>query len=231
MKACMPPEPGSPGEMSGAPAFPPVHEPLRQFLRDLRTTPGGLTSRETARRLVVYGLNELSRRGGRTWSKELARQFTHPLVLLLWTTAALALVANTAVLAAAIIGVIVLLNTGFAFWQEQQAERAVEALTDYLPLQATALRDNRQGVPARGLVLGDVLLIEDGDAISTDAPLLEGLLEVDLYTLTGESTPVERYAGAPDSGGSVFSASDLVFSGTVATSGSASVGLPNRHDD
>lgn len=217
----MPPEPESSERMIDASASPPVHGPLRLLLRDLRTTPRGLTSREAARRLVVYGPNELRRRGGHTWPGELARQFTHPLALLLWAAAALALVANTAVLAAAIVGVIVL-NAGFAFWQEQQAERAVEALTDYLPHRATVLRDNRrQGVQVRELVPGDVLLIEEGDAICADARLLDGALEVDLSTLTGESTPVERYAGAPDSGGSVLSAPDLVFSGTAATSGSA----------
>lgn len=89
-------------------------EPLRLLFRDLQTTPRGLSSREAARRLVAYGPNEIRRRGGRTWPRELAQQFTHPLALLLWAAAALAFVTNTAVLAAAIVGVIVL-NAGFAF--------------------------------------------------------------------------------------------------------------------
>lgn len=199
-----------------------IHEPIPLLLRDLHTTLRGLSSREAARRLVAYGPNELSRRGGLTWPGELFRQFAHPLALLLWVAAALALVTNTAVLAAAIAGVIVL-NAGFAFWQEQQAERAVETLKDYLPRRATVLRDGRRlGVEVRELVPGDVLLIEEGEAISADALLLDGALEVDMSTLTGESTPVERYAGAPDQGGPVLSAPDLVFSGTVCTGGSAS---------
>jgi magnesium-transporting ATPase (P-type) len=198
-----------------------VHEPLQLLLRDLSTTLRGLTSREAARRLLAYGPNELRRRGGRTWPKELAQQFTHPLALLLWAAAVLALVTNVTVLAAAIVGVIVL-NAGFAFWQEQQAEHAVEALTNYLPRRATVLRDgHRQGVEVRELVPGDVLLIDEGEAISADARLLSGALEVDMSTLTGESTPVERYAGAPDRGCPVLSALDLVFSGTVCTGGSA----------
>src|SRR5690242_4192317 len=68
-----------------------VHEPVPLLLRDLHTTVRGLTSREAARRLVVYGPNELHRRGGRTWPRELVRQFTHPLALLLWAAAVLAL--------------------------------------------------------------------------------------------------------------------------------------------
>ena len=233
------PEPRSPEGMTGGPTpvskseapetnapmtltLQSVHEPLRLLFRDLRTTPRGLSSREAARRLVSYGPNELRRRGGRTWHKELARQFTHPLALLLWGAAALALLTNTAVLAAAIVGVIVL-NAGFSFWQEQQAERAVEALADYLPHHASVLRDGRRlEVEVRELVPGDVLFIEEGDAISADARLLEGVLEVDMSALTGESTPVERRAGALDVNGPILSAPDLLFSGTVATSGMAS---------
>jgi len=199
-----------------------VHEPIRLLFRDLKATPDGLSSREAARRLVAYGPNELRRRGGRTWPKELARQFTHPLALLLMAAAVLALLTNSAVLAAAIV-VVIALNAGFAFWQEQQAERAVEALADYLPQQASVLRDGRRlEVEARELVPGDVIFIEEGNAISADARLLEGALEVDMSTLTGESTPVERRAGVPDLEVPLLSAPDLLFSGTVATSGTAS---------
>ena len=200
---------------------PPVQGPVPLLLRDLGTTLHGLTSREAARRLIAYGPNELRRRGGRTWPRELIRQFTHPLALLLWVAVLLALVTNTMVLAAAIVAVIVL-NAGFAFWQEQQAERAVEALAGYLPHLATVVRDGRQQeIAARELVPGDVLLIEEGDAISADARILDGTLEVDMSTLTGESTPVERSARVPDQGMPVLSAPDLVFSGTACTGGSA----------
>jgi calcium-translocating P-type ATPase len=199
-----------------------VHEPLRHLYRDLRTSPRGLSNREAARRLVAYGPNELRRRGKRTWPKELAQQLTHPLALLLWAAAALALLADTAMLAAAIVGVI-LLNAGFAFWQEQQAERAVEALAGYLPHRASVLRDgHRCVVEVRDLVPGDVIFVEEGDAISADARLLDGALDVDLSALTGESVPVERYARAPDRDGDLLSAPDLIFSGTVCTGGMAS---------
>jgi calcium-translocating P-type ATPase len=214
-----PPEPGEPSAEEMSRQL--VYEPVPLLLRDLATTRRGLSSREAARRLVVHGPNELSRRGGRTWPRELARQFTHPLALLLWAAAALALIANTAILAAAIVGVIVI-NAGFAFWQERHAERAVETLKDYLPRRTTVLRDGRWvGVEVRDLVPGDVIQIEEGDAISADARLLEGTLEVDMSTLTGESTPVERRAGTANRDGAPRSSSDLVFSGTLATSGSA----------
>ena len=64
-------------------------EPLAQLFQDLRSTPGGLSGREAARRLEVTGPNELARRGGRRWPGELAGQFTHPLALLLALAAVL----------------------------------------------------------------------------------------------------------------------------------------------
>jgi P-type E1-E2 ATPase len=71
--------------------------------------------------------------------------------------------------------VVIVINAAFAFIQEQQAERAVEALAGYLPLRAKVLRDGRQqAVDAVEVVPGDVLVIEEGDRISADARLLSG---------------------------------------------------------
>ena len=121
--------------------------------------------------------------------REVVREFTHPLALLLWGAAALAFVAATPILGWAILGVIVI-NAVVAFLQERQAEKAVEALARYLPLQARAVRDGAPiMVPAVDLVPGDVLLIGEGDRVPADARLIEGSLEVDLSTLTGESGP------------------------------------------
>ena len=59
---------------------------------------------------------------------------------------------------------VIVLNAAFAFAQERQAERAVEALRAYLPQQATVRRDGeRVLVDATELVPGDVLLVEEGD--------------------------------------------------------------------
>jgi calcium-translocating P-type ATPase len=195
-------------------------EPVDVLLRHLETGRSGLSEREAARRLVAAGPNELRRRGGRRWPRELARQFTHPLALLLWVAGALAFIGVSAVLAAAIVAVIVL-NALFAFVQEQQAERAVEALERYLPAQATVIREGgRRQVEARELVPGDVIVLEAGNQISADARLLEGALEVDLSALTGESLPVFRSA-EQDQRGPLLAARDLVFSGTSALGGEA----------
>ncbi len=195
-------------------------DPAQLFL-ELRSSPEGLSGREAARRLEAYGPNELERRGGPTWPRQVLAQLIHPLALLLWLAAALAFAAGTPILGEAIIAV-VLLNAAFAFAQERQAERAIEALRTYLPQQASVLRDGRaQEVEARELVPGDVLLLSEGDRVSADARLLEGALEVDLSTLTGESQPVYRSAEFVDETGPVLEARDVVFSGSSCVGGEA----------
>ena len=161
--------------------------PVELLYRDLRAGPNGLSGREVERRLAVHGRNELQRRGGPTWPAEVAKQLTHPLALLLWAAAGLAIVAGSPTLCAAIVAVIVL-NAVFAFAQERHAERAVEALRRYLPPHALVLRDGAPvQIDAAELVPGDVLILAEGDGISADARLVDGTVEVDISTLTGES--------------------------------------------
>ena len=207
--------------MNGAGPVLDPNERIDRLLRRLRASRGGLTQREAERRLLSYGPNELQRRTARRWPRELMRQLTHPLALLLWGAAALAAVAGIAPVAIAVV-VVVLLNAGFAFAQERQAERAVEALRRYLPAQARVLRDGQlHQVDAARLVPGDILAIAEGERISADARLIEGAVEVDMSTLTGESATATRSADLLDPNRPLIQARDLVFSGTDCTGGEA----------
>ncbi|MBX5470604.1 MAG: cation-transporting P-type ATPase [Thermoleophilaceae bacterium] len=191
------------------------------LLRDLRARREGLSFAEARRRLLSYGRNELVRHGARRWPRQIVEQLVHPLAVLLWAAALLALLTSTAALAGAIVAVI-LLNAVFAIFQERQAERAVEALREYLPPQAAVVRDGRvQQVSAAELVPGDLLVLAEGDRVSADARLIEGSLEVDMSPLTGESAPVARTADAADVDVPLLRARELVFSGTTCTAGEA----------
>ncbi len=207
--------------MTALAAGPDPTEQADLLLRDLHTDLHGLSQREADRRLLRFGRNELVRRGGRRWPRQLAQQFTHPLALLLAAAAVLAVVAGIVVLAAAIAAVIVL-NAALAFVQERQAEAAIEALKDYLPPHATVIRDGReQLVEAALLVPGDIVVLAEGDRVSADARLLRGALELDMSALTGESLPLLRAADGDSAGVPLLMASDLVFTGTSCTGGEA----------
>ncbi|WP_240492183.1 cation-transporting P-type ATPase, partial [Mycobacterium alsense] len=91
--------------MSAASALNP-EEAADLLLRDLRSGPEGLSTREARRRLLQHGPNTLRRRQRRRWPTELAHQFTHPLALLLWLAAGLLLIVGSHVIAAAVISII-----------------------------------------------------------------------------------------------------------------------------
>ena len=196
--------------------------PLPDVLAGLRTSADGLTADEAAARLARDGPNELTARPGPSFLSQLVRQLVHPLALLLWLAAGLSLATGAVTLGVAIL-LVIALNAGFALIQERHAEHAVAALSSYLPQQAVVVREGRQArVEARLIVPGDVLVVEEGDAICADAKLLSGAVEVDLSAVSGESVPVVRTAdveGPPAT--RVIDAADVLLSGTTCTSGEA----------
>ncbi|GAA1148341.1 cation-transporting P-type ATPase [Nocardioides aquiterrae] len=207
--------------MAGGPG---LLQPLPDVLADLGVTPAGLTSDQAAERLARFGPNELTAHRGPSFLSALVRQLVHPLALLLWLAAGLALATGTVVLGVAIL-LVIALNAAFALAQERHAEHAVAALSAYLPPHAVVLRDGgRAGIEAREIVPGDVVLVEEGDAICADAKLLSGAVEVDLSAVTGESVPIVRSAAcaAPvEVPTRLVDASDVLLSGTTCTSGEA----------
>ena len=196
-------------------------EAIGLLLRDLRAAEGGLSTAEARRRALQYGPNELRRRGGLRWPSELAAQLTHPLALLLWTAAALSFAVGNGVVGIAVL-LVIGLNAGFALAQELQAERAVEALAAYLPQSTTVLRDARPvSLNVAELVPGDVVLLEEGERVPADVRLLDGAVDLDMSTLTGESAPVMRSAELVDAGVPRLQARDLAFMGATCTEGDA----------
>ncbi|MGE0459373.1 MAG: cation-translocating P-type ATPase [Bauldia sp.] len=187
----------------------------------------GLTSTEASRRLGQYGRNELDAVPPIPAWRRLLRQFSDVLVILLLVAVAISTVLwaverDTPLPYEAIaIFAIVVLNALMGFVQEARAERSLAALRSLTAARASVMRDGaRQSVAAAELVPGDVILIEEGDAIPADARLLESVaLQTAEAALTGESLPVAKdMAPVPDAA-SLGDRRDMVFSGTVATYG------------
>ncbi len=108
-----------------------------------------------------------------------------------------------------IIIVMLLINAGVRFWEENKAENAVELLKNKLAITARVLRDNNwQVINARELVPGDTVRIRLGDIIPADLILLEGdYLNLDESALTGESLPSNKKS------------SDIVYGGSIVKKG------------
>ena len=201
---------------------------VAEALASLRSSPGGLSSGEAARRLGEYGANEVEKRAQLHWGWLLARQFTHFFALLLWLAAGMALLAHVLhpgqgmiTIAAAII-VVILVNGLFSFWQEYRAEKTLAALSRLLPRRAKVLRDGGVEVlPAEALVPGDVLLLEQGDLIPADCRLIEAFgVRVNNATVTGEALPQARHVNAVAEDELVHAA-NMLLAGTTLVGGSA----------
>ncbi|MBI3515171.1 MAG: cation-transporting P-type ATPase, partial [Proteobacteria bacterium] len=197
-------------------------------LQRLGTSPQGLTSAEAARRLESFGPNLVERVRRTSHWVRLLREFTHFFALILWASAALALVSEwrepgggMLVLGIAIIGVI-LVNGLFSYWQTFRGERALEALQRLLPNTVRAMRDGRiMSVGADTLVPGDIVLLEQGDAIPADCRMVAGFsAQVNDAALTGESLPRPREPSSSTASAPMESA-NLLLTGTMLIAGEA----------
>ncbi|MBI5772485.1 MAG: cation-transporting P-type ATPase [Verrucomicrobia bacterium] len=199
---------------------------LAEAFASLQSGPAGLSASEAARRLAEYGPNAVEPVRGEPLPLRFLRGFTHFFALILWVAAGLAFFAEwhdpgqgMGTLGWAIIGVIVV-NGAFSFWQEYRAEQALQALKNLLPRQASVVREGQaQRIPATNLVPGDVLLLEEGDAIPADCRLVEAFaVRVNNATVTGESLPHSRDA-EPSSEADLLHSGNLLLAGTWLVSG------------
>ena len=167
--------------------------PQEEVVGALQSTPEGLTDQEATLRLERFGPNTLPHLKRRPLLLRLVDQMLHFMAILLWVAGALAFAAGTPQLGWAIWGV-VLINGGFSFWQEFQAERTLSTLASSLPQQAQVWRDGvLKSVAAEALVPGDRVALEEGERVPADCRLLRSsALMLDLSVLTGESQSVPR---------------------------------------
>jgi hypothetical protein len=161
-----------------------------EVMASLSSDANGLGMAEATSRLEKYGHNEL------TFEKPSAlmrflRQFRSGLIYLL-LAAAVVTAALEMWVDSAVIFVVVVANAIIGFIQEGKAEGSMEVLTKMMVLECTVLRDGaRRDIPARELVPGDVVLLEEGDRVPADLRLVYVRnLAVDEAPLTGESVPV-----------------------------------------
>ena len=181
----------------------------------------GLKQGEAARRLIEHGANELkSSHRISPWSILLA-QFKNALIAILLVATALSVFLGHSAEAIAI-ALIVLFAVLLGFAQEYRSERALEALRQMAAPTATALRDGEEVViPARDIVIGDVILLRSGDKAPADARLIEAInLQIEEAALTGESLPVEKQTEALGDGEwPLAERKNMVYAGTAITYG------------
>ena len=168
---------------------------LTEIYEVLRTSEGGLSDKEAAERLRKNGRNELRSRPPKTILQMLKAQIIDPMVLILIGAAFFSAVLQEWT-EAAVIFTIVIVNAIIGIVQEKKAQSSLEALRKMSAPSARVLREGEESViPAGELVVGDIVMLGDGDMIPADIRLIDSAnLKVQEASLTGESVPSEKEA-------------------------------------
>src|SRR3990172_5059918 len=207
-------------EGSGRDAYIPLTK--EEIFAELNTRETGLTEEEARRRFHAVGPNILKRVAGKHLLYDFLHNLTNLFAILLWLGGILAFIAGMPELGWAIF-LVIIINAAFSFWQEYKAERAVEALQRLLPQKVKVIRDGKEKeIPGNELVLGDIILLSEGNSIPADGRLVEADdMRIDNSPLTGESRPVYKMAESLENGKNFIwtEMPNLIFAGTGVLSG------------
>ena len=159
----------------------------------------GLSSEQAQQRLLADGCNELPSAKPRSVLAIAWRVVREPMFMLLIACGGIYLLLGDLQDAAILLGSVFIIM-GISFTQERKSERALEALRDLSSPRALVLRDGRQQrIAGRDVVVGDIILLAEGDRVPADAMLFDGHgMTVDESLLSGESAPVRKEASAAE---------------------------------
>ena len=191
------------------------------LMNQFQTGNEGLSGAEAEKRLQKYGPNTIQQGKKRSEILVFLANFTSLMAILLWVSGIIAMFAGMMELGIAIWAVNVI-NGCFSYWQQHAAQKATDSLKKMLPSYVKVRRDGKsQQIQVEQLVPGDVFDIQAGDSIPADARVFNtSNLQIDESSLTGESVPVEKKADYHHGDGE-FAQQNIVFAGTVSTSGTA----------
>jgi sodium/potassium-transporting ATPase subunit alpha len=203
--------------------------PISELYQSLDSHETGLSDEEAERRLKIVGTNELHVRQQTPGYIKFLLQFKNFFAILLMVGGSLAFFADyldpgqgNFYIGCALYGV-VLLNAIFTFIQAYQSEKIMQSFQKMLPTMVNIEREGEvKQIAASQVVPGDIMLLYEGDKVSADGRLIRvNQLQVDMSSLTGESTPETLQLEADSE--NPYQSRNMVFSGTLVQSGNAKV--------
>lgn len=187
----------------------------------------GLTGAEASARLSANGSNELLPTAPVPVWKRVLAQFQDPLIYLLLVAIAIALVAWGVdgfagwPTDALVIAAVVVLNGALGYLEEAKARDAVAALSRMSEAKSSVIRGGRRlQINSAELVVGDMLVLSEGDAVGADARLMQtAALRVLEAPLTGESEAVLKKPATLERAVALGDRLNMVFKGTAVAQG------------
>lgn len=174
-------------------------ESAEDVIRAVDSSPEGISEAEAAARLEKNGKNKLDEGKKDSLLKRFVNQLKDPMIIMLIVAAAISCV--TGFLKGEgldadvfIILFVVIVNAVLGVYQESKAEAAIEALQEMSAAKSKVIRGGKmQIVHSEDLVVGDVIVLEAGDAVPADARIIEcASMKIEEAALTGESVPVNK---------------------------------------
>lgn len=176
-------------------------------------SPYGLSSVQVKSKLHRFGPNNFAKEKV-SGLKIFLGQFLNPMSFILISASGLSVFMGE-YSDAAVIAVIVLLNSVLSFIQEYRSGKAIEKLSEFIERKCLVIRNNEQIIiEASQLVPGDTILLRNGDVVPADIKIMDShRLSVNESQLTGESVSVDKGCDAPGNG------CDLLYTGSVIEKG------------
>lgn len=194
--------------------------PIKQIISQLKSSPQGLSTKESQKRLKTCGLNELKRKEELSKIKLFLSQLYNPFLAILFLAILLSLLVQE-YRNAIVIASIIILNAILGFIQEYRAEKALDMLKRLAHPYAKVIRNNKPiKINSALLVPGDIILFETGDHIPADARIIEyHELQLTESSLTGESQPVEKQECTLKSETLLAERKNMVYLSTIVAHG------------
>lgn len=194
----------------------------KDSLKNLESDLSGLSKSEVEGRLKKYGPNRLPAVEPLSSWEIFYRQLKNPFIIILLAAGLICLLLKEYIDLQVILGA-VLINVLIGFFQERQANRALESLRRMVRQSAIVLRQGEeQEVLVQELVPGDIIILRAGYQVPADCRVLSAVdLEVNEAVLTGESMPVEKLERELPAGTILAERKNMLYSTTVVLGGSA----------
>jgi Ca2+-transporting ATPase len=167
-------------------------------LKAVNSNENGLTSSESQKRLVENGKNKLKEGKKVSTLERFISQLKDPMIIILIAAAIIsgitAVYSGEGFSDVIIIMIVVIINAVLGVYQESKAEKAIEALQQMAAATSKVLRDGHiVSVKSEDIVVGDVVILEAGDAVPADGRIIENAsMKIEESALTGESVPVNK---------------------------------------
>lgn len=175
-----------------------------EAFESVQSSPNGITENEAAARLEKNGKNKLKEGEKVSMLSRFFAQLKDPMIIILIIAAVISAITGFFEAKAAgeafiptdtiIIMVVVIINAVLGVFQESKAEAAIEALQEMSAATSKVIRNGKQiSVKSEDLVIGDVIVLEAGDAVPADCRIFEcASMKIEEAALTGESVPVNK---------------------------------------